>query len=273
MSIFDPQILNMHRQRALVQFSNDPSAEFILLDAAENLLDRLNDITRDFPLAMDIGAHTGQIARLVNGKAKIGQITSVETTPELAARCPEPNLVAPYGEIPADDNSLDLILSCLSLHWVNDIPQLLSDAYRALKPGGLFLATLPGEETLFELRDSFSRAELNEEGGVSARVAPMITIKDSARLLQAAGFIEPVADRDRVIVDYPQPLKLMHDLRAMGETNPMLARRKTTLRRKTLMAAMSNYVENYSDLDRRVLATFDLVTMTAWKPDPSVTTS
>jgi len=261
--IFDRNALRVYRSRALKHKKDD--ADFLLQEAADCLLDRLHDITRSFTSAIDLGAHTGQIAQLLSQSDKVQTITSTETHEAFLTHCPDPKQLIEEDTLPFEDNSAELIMSCMSLHWVNNLPKLLDHIHRVLKPGGLFLATIPGEETLIELRDSFARAELDIEGGVSPRVIPMITIKDAAGLLQAAGFVDCVADRDRVTVDYPDPIKLMHDLRAMGETNAVLERRKSPLKRSTLVRLMEHYQNLHTNENGRCLATFDLVTMTAWK--------
>lgn len=248
----------------------DASVDFLLNEAVESLLDRFLDITHTFPVAVDLGAHTGQLAKRLQNSNHVGKVISAEANPDLLAQCPSESIPFNEDHLPFDDNSIDLVISCLSLHWVNDLPKLLEESQRILKPGGLFLATLPGEDTLHELRESFARAELECDGGISPRVAPMVTIKDAARLLQAAGFENPIADRDRLTVDYPHPLKLMHDLRAMGETNPMFNRRKTPLRRQTLMQMMETYRSLHTNSEGRFLASFDLITMTAWKPETTI---
>ena len=139
------------------------------------------------------------------------------------------------------DGSLDLVVSALALHLVNDLPGTLVQIRRALKPDGLFLAALLGGETLTELRQAFAAAEAEIEGGVSPRVAPFADLRDLGALLQRAGFALPVADVDRLTVRYATPLALMHDLRRMGATNALIERRRTPLRRATLMRMAEIY--------------------------------
>ncbi len=265
-ALFDRPLLRRRRDRAVRL--GDPDARFLLRVAVEDLVERLSQMRREFPVAVDLGARGDTLAAALEGQAGIRSLISIAPSRALAALCPRPAVVAEDDGLPLADGCADLVLSCLSLHWVDDLPGLFADVLRVLKPGGLFLATMPGEETLRELRDSLARAELAVEGGVSPRVLPMLTIKDGGALLQRAGFAEPVADRDRITVDYPDPLRLMADLRAMGETNALAERRKTPLRRATLSAALAAYAENYANDAGRVVATFDLVTLTAWKPDP-----
>ena len=135
-------------------------------------------------------------------------------------------VVADEESLPFDAPRFDLVLSNLSLHWVNDLPGMLLQARRALKPDGLFLACLLGGETLKDLREALMTAEAEEEGGVSPRVSPFVDVKDAGSLLQRSGFALPVVDADDIYIDYPDALKLMRDLSGMGESN-LIAKRST----------------------------------------------
>lgn len=263
-SLFDRPTLRARHDR--VARRGDPDPLFLLREAAADLAERLADIKGEFPLAVDLGARGPALADALAGEPRIGRLLSLAPSAAVAARCPAPALVADEERLPLADGCADLVLSCLALHWVEDLPGAFAEVLRVLKPGGVFVAILPGEETLRELRDSMARAELAVEGGVSPRVAPMLTIKDGGALLQRAGFAEPVADRERIRVDYADPLKLMADLRAMGESNALGQRRRAPLRRATLAAALAAYRDNWSLEGGRVAATFDFVTLTAWKP-------
>ncbi|HSV28226.1 MAG TPA: SAM-dependent methyltransferase, partial [Candidatus Omnitrophota bacterium] len=140
---------------------------------------------------------------------------------------------------------------------------------RVLKPDGLFLGAMLGGETLKELRKALTDAEIAEEGGLSPRVSPMADVRDLGRLLQRAGFALPVTDADSVTVSYGDPMRLLADLRGMGETNAVAEQRKGLTRRATLLHALSRYAELYAGPDGRMPATFQVLTMTAWKPHPS----
>ncbi len=161
------------------------------------------------------------------------------------------------------------MVSALALQFVNDLPGTLVQIRRALKADGLFLATLLGGETLTELRQSFAAAESEIEGGLSPRVAPFADLRDLGALLQRAGFALPVTDVDRLLVRYDSPFALMHDLRRMGATNALVARRRTPLRRATVMRMAEIYAQRFADADGRVRATFEIVWLTGWTPHPS----
>jgi SAM-dependent methyltransferase len=177
--------------------------------------------------------------------------------------------VADEEALPFADASLDLVVSALALQSVDDLPGTLVQVRRALKPDGYFLAALLGGDSLTELRQSFATAEADLEGGVSPRVAPFIDARDAGALLQRAGFALPVADVDRVTVRYASPFGLMADLRRMGATNPLVERRRTPLRRATLMRMAETYAARFADADGRVRASFDIVWLSGWAPHPS----
>jgi SAM-dependent methyltransferase len=169
----------------------------------------------------------------------------------------------------AEPESLDLVTSVLTLQETNDLPGLLAQARRALKPDGLFLAALFGGETLTELRQSLAAAEIESTGGVSPRVAPFADVRDLGGLLQRAGFALPVADVERTMVRYRDLFGLVRDLRALGATNALVERSKKPMRRAMLAAALRHYAENFADPDGKLRATFDIVYLTGWAPHES----
>ena len=142
------------------------------------------------------------------------------------------SLAADEEWLPFGAGRFDLILSCLSLHWVNDLPGALVQARRALKPDGMFLAAMLGGATLTELRTALAEAEVAGEGGLSPRVSPFADVRDAGDLLGRAGFAMPVVDAEEITVSYPDPFRLMDDLRGMGETNAVRLRRKGFTRRR-----------------------------------------
>jgi SAM-dependent methyltransferase len=165
--------------------------------------------------------------------------------------------------------SLDLVTSVLTLQEANDLPGLLAQARRALKPDGLFLAALFGGETLSELRRSLAAAEIETTGGVSPRVAPFADVRELGGLLQRAGFALPVADVERTVVRYRDLSGLVRDLRALGATNALVERSKKPMRRAMLAAALAHYAGHFADPDGRLRASFDIVYLTGWAPHAS----
>ena len=269
MLVFDRSTVRRHRDRAASSISE---TDFLFREAAERLLDRINDVTRRFPLALDLGCHAGQIARLLGDVSKIDHLIQCDLSAAMArlARINgHPALVADEETLPFGDNTLDWVISNLSLHWTNDLPGALVQIRRALKPDGLLLATVFGGETLKELRAALIEAESEITGGASPRISPFVDVRDAGQLMNRAGFALPVIDADTITVTYADPLKLMADLRAMGETNAVRERHKSFLRRDVLARALEIYRAQYSDSRGRVMATFQIVTMTGWAPHAS----
>jgi len=173
-------------------------------------------------------------------------------------------IVADEERLPFADASLDLVVSLLNLHWTNDLVGALIQIRQALKPDGLFLGALLGGETLTELRQALMQAEIDIHGGAGPRVSPFADALDGAGLLQRAGFALPVADIDRVTVRYDHPIKLMADLRAMGETNVLYERSPRPLTRAVLGRMSEIYAERFALPDGRIPATFEIVSLTGW---------
>ncbi|MBX9633820.1 MAG: methyltransferase domain-containing protein, partial [Magnetospirillum sp.] len=196
MRIFDRSLLRKRRDRAAPEFA---AHDFLVREMAERLADRLTDVTRRFPLALDLGCHTGEIADTLMGRGGIETLVQCDLSPRMAAKAAtngHPALAADEEWLPFADASFDLVISCLSLHWVNDLPGTLLQIRRVLKPDGLFLCAMLGGETLKELRQALSEAEMAEENGWSPRVSPFADVRDLGGLLQRAGFALPVVDAD-----------------------------------------------------------------------------
>ncbi|OHC74985.1 MAG: SAM-dependent methyltransferase [Rhodospirillales bacterium RIFCSPLOWO2_12_FULL_58_28] len=266
MSVFNRSVVRLHRNRAAATIND---CDFLLNEAGDRLADRLDDIRRRFPKALDLGCHDGRLGRCLRGRGGIETLVHCDLSPEMARLAAPPCLAADEEFLPFAEGTFDLIMSCLSLHWVNDLPGALIQTRRILKPDGLFLASMLGGRTLKELRQALAEAEIYVEGGLSPRISPFAEVKDAGDLLRRAGFALPVADSDAVTVYYSDPLKLMADLRAMGEGNAVIERRKTLSRRATLIEAAKRYREMFGDRDGRVPATFEIITLTAWAPTPS----
>lgn len=263
-TLFDRRRRRAHRDRAAPTFGD---YDFLLRELADRLADRLPDITRRFPIALDLGAHSGLLADYLGPEAGIETLIQSDHSFNLIASAPGLRVVADEEFLPFAPASFDLVLSVFSLHWVNDLPGTLIQIFRCLKPGGLLLAMLPGGQTLKELRDAFEVAEMKLTGGISPRVSPYIDVKDAGSLLQRAGFALPVTDSEILTINYETPLKLMSDLRGMGEANALTSSIRHFTGRDILFAALDHYQRTYLQPTGRVSATFEVVTMTAWKPD------
>lgn len=258
-SLFDGALARRRLARAV----RAGYADFLLLRACDDLDDRLGAILRDFSLALDLATPVPAAFERLRRHPRVEHAVRLVPLAEPGAVVGEPE------RLPFAEARFDLVVSLLALQGANDLPGALVQVRRCLVPDGLFLACLLGGRSLFELRESFAEAEAALEGGVSPRVAPFVEVRDMGGLLQRAGFALPVADVETVTVRYATPFGLLRDLRAMGLTNVMSERRRTPLRRATLMRAMATYAERFADSDGRVRATFDLVWVSGWAPHGS----
>ncbi|QPF85338.1 methyltransferase domain-containing protein [Bradyrhizobium genosp. L] len=247
--LFDRALLGARLARA----RREGAVTFLLERAAEDMADRLLAVSRGFAAAVDVWTPGGGLVEALRGR--VGSIARIAfAEPEGLGLAPE---------------SLDLAVSALAFQFVNDLPGVLAQIRRALKPDGLLLAAMLGGDTLTELRQSFAAAEAECEGGVSPRVAPFADLRDIGALLQRAGFALPVTDVDRVVVRYASAFALMADLRRMGATNVLCERRRAPTRRATMLRMAEIYGERFADADGRIRATFDIVWLSGWAPHDS----
>lgn len=264
--IFDRDLLARRRARAAAGMA---SVDFLLKEVAADFADRLSLIKRDFDVAVDLGSHTGLIADAVGQLPNVGMVVRAERCEALLAGKPGPKIVCDEEILPFAPDTLNLVVSGLALQWVNDLPGSLAQIAAALKPDGLFLAALLGADTLFELRQALTAAEVELSGGASPRVSPFVEVRDLGALLQRAGFALPVTDTDRLTVRYAGLFELMGELKAMGATNVMSERSRTPLPRGVLLRAAEIYAERFAGADGRIPATFEIVTATGWRPHES----
>lgn len=257
MHVFDRAAVRRHRDRAAATVSRVAD---VLHDAAERLLDRLDDTHRRFTAALDVGGR-GVVAPLL--RARGIPTLACDLSPAMAAQAGAPAVAADEEWLPFAPASFDLVVASLSLHWVNDLPGTLIQLRRALRPDGLLLASLPLLGTLGELRTALTEAEAALTGGVAPRVSPFPDLRDCAGLLQRAGFALPVADRDQIRLLYADPLALLRDLRAAGEANAVALRERRTPPRALFPAALAALPA----ADGRVAVTLNLAILTGWAPE------
>ncbi|MBV8767013.1 MAG: methyltransferase domain-containing protein [Hyphomicrobiales bacterium] len=262
--IFDRALI----RRRLARAARASPAEFLIEHVAGDLTERLAPILRKFQVAIDLGGVTAHVAQALSRSGK------AETVLRLTALPPSvpsgfPVAIADEEVLPLGKGSVDLVASLLSLQAVNDLPGVLTQIKRALRPDGFFIGCLLGAESLTELRQSLAQAEMELCAGVSPRVAPFADAREVGALLQRAGFTLPVTDLERLTVRYPDAFALMRDLRAMGMTNPLVERARMPLRRATFLRSAQIYTERFADADGRLRATFDLVWLSGWAPHES----
>lgn len=264
MIVFDRALVRRRRDRAVPEFTDH---SFLFDEIAERLADRLEDVLRPFPMALDVGCHDGAMGRVLAGRKGIERLVACDLAPGFARAAR--GVAADEEFLPFAPASFDLAVSNLSLHWVNDLPGALVQIRRALKPDGFFCGAMLGGETLLELRRCLYEAEMEVAGGVSPRVSPFAEIKDAGGLLQRAGFALPVVDSDTITVTYSDAFALMRELRGMGETNAVLARRKVPATRGLLFDAARRYAELYAEPDGRIPVTFQILYLAGWSPHES----
>ncbi|MGZ5872505.1 MAG: methyltransferase domain-containing protein [Bradyrhizobium sp.] len=249
--LFDRALLRARQNRA----QRAGPATFLLDRVAGDMGERLDAVLREFKSAADVGTAGDQVRNAL--AERLDQLARADL-PEQES---EPLALQP--------ESHDLVVSALAFQFVNDLPGVLAQIRRALRPDGLLLAAMIGGDTLTELRQSFAAAEAELEGGVSPRVAPFADLRDIGALLQRAGLALPVTDVDRIVVRYESAFALMQDLRRMGATNILFDRRRTPTRRATMLRMAQIYGERFADADGRIRATFDVIWLSGWAPHES----
>jgi SAM-dependent methyltransferase len=238
----DPSALSRHRARARLS-----DADFVHREVADEIKERLSDVNRRFTAPAIVTAHPEFWAQLL----------------------PQARCVAPDDVLDLLPGSHDLVVHAMALHWADDPVGQIVQCRRALVPDGLFLAASFGGETLTELRVSLAEAEVAEMGGLSPRIAPMAEVRQMGALLQRAGLALPVADTLRMTASYADAYGLMHDLRAMGETNALADRHRAPARRSLFARAAEIYAERFPDEEGRIRATFEVIFLTGWAPHDS----
>jgi NADH dehydrogenase [ubiquinone] 1 alpha subcomplex assembly factor 5 len=264
--VFDRTLLRQRRERAARDWDRQA---FLKREIADRLVERLDDVRRTFPLALDLGSHGDEIATALGDRTTVGCLVRADLGEGFARRARGPALVADEESLPFAAHSFDLVVSAMDLHWVNDLPGTLIQIGRILKPDGLLLGAMLGGATLWQLRQALAAAESEIEGGLSPRVSPFADLRDAAGLLQRAGFALPVADSETIEVEYESALALMRELGAMGESNLVIERRRGLARRATLLRAAEIYGERFALPSGRVAASFEVLFLHGWAPHDS----
>jgi SAM-dependent methyltransferase len=259
--LFDRTLLRKRRARAAANFA---AHDFLLREMAARLVDSLDTMAYEFPVMVELGCHSGQL-QLGDRRATTHHIRC-DLSPAMLQRTSGMRVAVDEEWLPFAENSVDAVVSVGALHWVNDLPGTLAQIQRILKPDGLFMAMLPGAETLRELRQVCAQTDAARMGGITPRVSPFIDIRDAGALLQRAGFALPVADTDTVRVEYENLFALMRDLRGGAQQNMLQGRVQHFTPRGWFMDAAARYAEQFSTAEKRIIASVELITMTAWKP-------
>ncbi|EJD53978.1 S-adenosyl-L-methionine-dependent methyltransferase [Auricularia subglabra TFB-10046 SS5] len=279
--VFDRRVKQIQKDRAALANGGETSrtVDYVRNAIAETMLERLQDVRRKFSSILDLGSGSGHFSKLLEPETA-AKVLMVDLSEHSLNRDGDQDFEGRSFELErrhADEERLlelvgrdsqEAIVSCLSLHWVNDLPGVLVQAREALKPDGMLLGAMFGGETLFELRTALQLAEVEREGGISPHVSPMTDTRDVSNLLGRAGFTLLTVDIDEIQVGYPSVWELMDDLRDMGEGNAVVGRRHI-LHRDTLLAADAIYKAMHGKEDGTIPATFQVIYFIAWKPAPN----
>jgi len=278
LNIFNRTTKRYQKDRATL-LENSREFDYLRDEVARRLADRLEDILmEEYPIAIDLGGHSGFIAKyLQDSKVKVKTLYQTDFSEKMLTRdisLPHQGNIQPIRlvvdeeYIPFENSSIDLVMSSMSLHWVNDLPGTFAQVRNCLKPNGLFIGALLGGNTLHELRSSFALAEQEREGGISPHISPFAGIGDIGNLLTRAQFALPTVDTEIIQINYSDPFTLMRDLKGMGENNAVIKRR-SNVPRDTFMAAASIYQSLYGNPDGSVPATFQIIYFIGWAPHES----
>ncbi|GAA5949952.1 hypothetical protein JCM3765_007748 [Sporobolomyces pararoseus] len=274
--VFDRNLKRSQRDRAAANKDKSRLTDYVKDDVAQSMVDRLLDIKERYPLVLDVGSGPGFLAKHMDSEIT-KKVVMVDSSKGMLYRDEDVEFDVPVERIHLneeelashfEENSHDAIMSCLALHWINDLPGALIQIKRTLRPDGVFIGSMFGGDTLFELRTALQLAELEREGGISPRISPMTDSQSVTSLLNRAGFALSTVDVDEIQIAYPSIYELMDDLKWMGEGNAVVNRRKT-LRPETVMAAAEIYRDLHGLEDGTIPATFQIMHMIGWKPSPN----
>ena len=266
--IFDRARLRKRRDRIAHQFDE---YDFLKVRVSNNLVERLGDTSHIFAKAHDLGCHTGQLAMRLQRQPGVERVTASDQSEEMVRQARQAGIDACQIDeeaLPFSAGSYDLMMSALSLHWVNDLPGALVQIRRTLKPDGLFLGALFGVGTLAELRISLGEAEAELTNGATARVSPLPGLQDMAGLMQRTGYALPVVDIETIVVRYSSPYKLLDDLGGMGERAAFSSVQERALSPRIISRMAEIYAERFSDHDGKVRASFKIIYLSGWAPAP-----
>lgn len=281
MKVFDRALKIKHKQRVVLLSDRDPTSQYDYLrdEIADRLTDRIMDITKKFPVMVDLGAGSGHIRKVLADRGAVNKLIQIEPCEELLNRdnhLPSKdregliveNMIVDEEDFDLPDQSVDIVISNLSLHWVNDLPRVFEKVKRVLKPDGVFLGAMLGGDTLQELRSAFALADMERLGGLSPHTSPFAYIADVGNLLTRAGFALPTVDTEKITIKYPEAFTLMEHLKGMGESNADLSR-QLHVSRDVFLAAASAYDALYKDEEGNIDATFQILYFIGWSPHSS----
>lgn len=263
--VFDRSLVRIHRAASACRFSRHRA---LFDEAGDRLCERLSDIKRSFNFPLEIGARDGYVTSKLEAMG-MQDIISTDTVDDFKPFDGMKRIMVDEERLPFAPQSFDLILNNLNLHWVNDLPGALLQIKNALKPDGLFLASLLGGSTLFELRTALMEAEIEIMGGMSPRLSPTLELTVLSQLMQRAGFVLPVVDKETITFAYPDFWTLLRDLRGMGESNTHQHRLRCFSRKALFLRAADIYAERFRAEDGAYLASFEICFLHGWRSPQS----
>uniref|UniRef100_A0A060T4J6 ARAD1C41074p n=1 Tax=Blastobotrys adeninivorans TaxID=409370 RepID=A0A060T4J6_BLAAD len=287
--VFDKRLKRVQRDRAASNVEQSREVDYLRDEIALRATERLAFVTKEFPRVLDLGSGPGNLERLICDpntpdaeliRNRLGKITMVDSSEKMLNRDKdlEFNKVLNLERVVDEEenlsterfpsNSYDAVISNMTMHWINDLPGVLKRVQDILVPDGMFMASMLGGDSLFELRTSLQLAEMERKGGISPRVSPLADVRDMGALLQQAKFNLLTVDVDDIVVSYPDVFALMEDIQAMGESNATIVRAHS-LPRDVLMATDSIYRSMHGEEDGSLPATFRIIYMIGWKPAPT----
>jgi SAM-dependent methyltransferase len=257
---FDRRLRRLRRDRAAA--AGDDGADYLLRQAADEILERLDLVTRQFSRALDLGTGRGYLADRLRQRGL--EVTQLDAGVRFAAAAG--GVLGDEDRLPMGEGAFDLVVSVGALDTVNDLPGALLLARRALRPDGLFLAAFAAAGSLPRLRAAMAAAD-EAEGGAAPRIHPQIDVRAAGDLLQRAGFALPVVDSESVEVRYAGLPSLVADLRAMGATNILASRSRKPLGRRGYAAAIAAFAAG-AESDGKIRERFEILHLSGWAPSP-----
>ncbi|ROT43431.1 S-adenosyl-L-methionine-dependent methyltransferase [Sodiomyces alkalinus F11] len=288
--VFNRRTKWLQKERAASHVELSRQADYLKDEVAMRLCERLLDIKRQFPKVLDLGANSCNIARALTREnpdpdparpvspplaTRIGELVAADSSHSLLYRDADLSfndainitreVLQDEEQLPYAPATFDLVMSSLSLHWINDLPSVLAQINNILKPDAPFLGAMLGGDTLYELRTSLQLADQERKGGISPHVSPLADVRDVGGLMQRAGFKLLTVDVEDIIVDYPDTFALMEDLQCMAEGNAILSREMGPISRDVLLANEGIYRELHGNADGSLPATFRVIYMIGWR--------
>ncbi|MDY4284555.1 malonyl-ACP O-methyltransferase BioC [Xanthomonas sacchari] len=267
-SAFDSQHIRRAFARAAASYD---AAAALQREVQGRLLESLDYLGDRVPqVVLDVGSGPAHAAAAMKKRWPRAQVIALDQAlPMLQQAKRQAGWWKPFGRVCADaralplaEHSVDVIFSNLCLQWVEDLPAVFAGFRRVLRPGGLLLCSSFGPDTLVELREAFAQADRTTPH--VSRFAPIAQFGDA---LMLSGFRDPVLDRDVFNLTYPDLAALMRELRAIGATNALQARRHTLTGRGRFAAAAAAY-EPLRGADGTLPSTWEVIYAHAWAPPP-----